>query len=56
MEELVARHFPYLTITMWIWSRGDRAWLAEKEVMIVVSGSFGRSLLSRLFKRVLLQA
>jgi hypothetical protein len=53
MEELVARHFPQLTITMLDLEPGKdlRAWLAEKEAAIVVSGSFGRSLLSRLFKK-----
>jgi nucleotide-binding universal stress UspA family protein len=53
IEELVPRHFPHLTI-----SKLDlkprkklREWLAEKEAAIVVSGAFGRSLLSRIFKK-----
>jgi nucleotide-binding universal stress UspA family protein len=53
IEELVARHFPHLTITMLDLEPGRdlRAWLAEKDAAVVVSGSFGRSLLSRLFKK-----
>jgi hypothetical protein len=53
MEELVARHFPNLTITSLDLQPGKtlREWLDEKEAPIMVSGSFGRSLLSRIFKK-----
>jgi hypothetical protein len=53
IEELVARHFPNLTITKLDLQPGEnlREWLAEKEAPIIISGSFGRSLASRLFKK-----
>jgi hypothetical protein len=53
IEELVARHFPNLTITRLDLESGKnlREWLTEKEAAVVISGSFGRSLLSRLFKK-----
>jgi nucleotide-binding universal stress UspA family protein/ribosomal protein S21 len=53
MEELVARHFPNLSITSLEMEprKKIREWLAEKDGSIVVSGSYGRSLLSRLFKK-----
>ena len=52
IEELVGRHFPNLTITRLAVKPGKnlREWVAEKEGSIVISGSFGRSMLSRLFK------
>ena len=53
IEELVARHFPNLTITRLDLKPGKifREGLTEKEAAIVICGSFGRSLLSRLFKK-----
>ncbi len=53
IEELAARHFPHLTITVLDLEPGKdlREWLADKDAAVVVSGSFGRSLLSRLFKK-----
>ena len=52
MEELVARHFPDLTITrLYINPRKDFAgWLSEHESAILVAGSFGRSGVSVLFR------
>lgn len=53
IEELAARHFPDLTI-----SRLDldakkyfNTWVTDKKTAIVVAGAFGRSSLSRLFKK-----
>jgi hypothetical protein len=53
MEELVSRHFPDLTITSLELEprKNFYEWVSEKEGSIIVSGSFGRSLLSRLFKK-----
>jgi len=53
IEELVAYHFKNLEICkLDISSRKDfSAWLSEKKSSILVSGSFGRSGLSQLFKR-----
>lgn len=53
MEELVGRHFPDLTITSLELEprKNFYEWVSEKEGSIVISGSFGRSLLSRLFKK-----
>ena len=53
IEELVVRHFSHLTITRLDLEPGKdfRQWLAEKDAAIIVSGSFGRSLLSRIFKK-----
>jgi nucleotide-binding universal stress UspA family protein len=53
IEELVARHFPHLTITRLEpeSQKNLSKWLAEKEGSIIISGSFGRSFLSRLFKK-----
>lgn len=54
IEELVARHFPNLTITKKIISgntNGIHDWFFQLRNSIVVSGSFGRSGVSELFKK-----
>jgi nucleotide-binding universal stress UspA family protein len=52
IEELVARHFPDISITKLDLDpeKGFPAWLSEKRSAIIVSGSFGRSSFSLLFK------
>ena len=53
IEELAARHFPDLTVTK-LDIKPEKyfsAWLAEKKSAILISGSFGRSLFSRVFKK-----
>lgn len=53
IEELTARHFKKLTVSrLDIYSRKTfAAWLSMKASAILVSGSFGRSALSRLFRK-----
>jgi hypothetical protein len=53
IEELVARHYSNLTVTTLNLKPGLnlREWLGGKESSILITGSFGRSLLSRLFKK-----
>ncbi|HVZ56822.1 MAG TPA: universal stress protein [Chitinophagaceae bacterium] len=53
MEELVARHFPDLTIYSLDMNARKyfNTWLAERPGAILVSGAFGRSFLSRLFRQ-----
>jgi hypothetical protein len=53
IEELAARHFPDLTIMKLAINpkKHFATWLSEKEASILVSGAFGRSMISRLFKK-----
>lgn len=53
IEELAGRHFPDLTITkLHLDAKNFFAdWIRSKENAILVSGSFGRSSLSRVFKK-----
>ena len=53
IEELAARHFPDLTIMKLHLDPKEyfAAWISEKKNAILVSGSFGRSSLSRVFKK-----
>lgn len=53
IEELAARHFPDLTIVKLHLDPKENfaAWISEKKNAILVSGSFGRSSLSRVFKK-----
>ena len=53
IEELAGRHFPDLTITKLHLDAKDffADWIRSKENAILVSGSFGRSSLSRVFKK-----
>lgn len=53
IEELTARHFADLTVTK-IDSASAKyfsAWMSEKKSAILISGSFGRSLFSRIFRK-----
>jgi hypothetical protein len=53
IEELATRHFPDLTITKFHLDPKDffADWIRTRKNAILVSGSFGRSSLSRVFKR-----
>jgi len=53
MEELAARHFSDLTVTKIDSSSAKYfgAWISEKKSAILVSGSFGRSVFSRIFRK-----
>jgi nucleotide-binding universal stress UspA family protein len=53
IEELTARHFPDLTVTKIDSSSGKYfgAWISKKKSAILISGSFGRSLFSRIFRK-----
>jgi Universal stress protein family len=53
IEELAARHFPDLTVMKLAINprKHFAAWLSEKEASILVSGSFGRSMISRLIRK-----
>ena len=53
IEELAARHFPDLSIMKLHLDPKDffATWIREKENAVLVSGSFGRSSLSRVFKK-----
>lgn len=53
IEELVARHFPDLTIMKLHFDPKDffASWVRDKKNALVVSGAFGRSSISRLFKK-----
>jgi len=53
IEELTARHFPDLTIVKLHLDPKEyfAAWISEKKNSILVSGSFGRSSLSRVLKK-----
>jgi nucleotide-binding universal stress UspA family protein len=53
VEELAARHFPDLTIMKLHFDPKEyfAAWTSEKKNPILVSGSFGRSSFSRVFKK-----
>jgi hypothetical protein len=53
MEELVARHFSNLTLLKLDISPKDffKDWLIKRKSSLVVSGSYGRSGLSQIFKK-----
>lgn len=53
IQELVARHFPNLSINNLHVRRGDqfRSWIQEHSRFMLVSGSFGRSSFSQVFKK-----
>jgi hypothetical protein len=53
IEELAARHFPDLAIMKLHLDPKEyfASWISEKKNAILVSGSFGRSSLSRVFKK-----
>ena len=53
IEELVGRHFPNLTIMKLHLDPKEffSVWVSEKKNAILVSGSFGRSSISRVFKK-----
>ena len=53
IEELAARHFPDLAIIKLHLDPKENfaTWISEKKNAILVSGSFGRSSLSRVFKK-----
>jgi hypothetical protein len=53
IEELVARHFPELSLMKLEVNpkKNFSTWIAEKKDAILVSGAFGRSTLSQLFKK-----
>jgi hypothetical protein len=53
IQELAARHFPDLAITKLDIDRKNNFadWVSEKKAAILVSGSFGRPVISRLFHK-----
>ncbi len=53
IEELAARHYPDLSIMKLAINprKHFASWLGEKEASILISGSFGRSMISRLIKK-----
>lgn len=53
IEELAARHFPELTMHKLNIKRKElfNKWMAERHNSIVVSGSFGRSTISQMFRK-----
>jgi len=53
IEELTARHFQDLTVTRIDTGSAKyfSSWISEKKSAVLISGSFGRSLFSRIFKK-----
>ncbi len=53
IEDLTARHFPNLTLTKLDIEPGNKfsEWISAEESAILISGSYGRSLISRIFKK-----